>query len=101
MAPHSKHACHKSLGMLPPSSLAPLHVACRPSHPQNRRLPPLQVDPHSKHAFNSRYDFGPWPLLQNLDTLPPKSLALLHHTRALVANGFVFDELPLGVVQVR
>lgn len=29
------------------------------------------VDPHGKHAFCSRYDFGPWPLLAGVDGLPP------------------------------
>lgn len=28
------------------------------------------VDPHGKHAFCSRYDFGPWPLLAGVSTLP-------------------------------
>ncbi len=32
------------------------------------------VDPHSKHAFCSRYDFGPWPLLGGMVHLPPSSL---------------------------
>lgn len=28
------------------------------------------VDPHGKHAFCSRYDFGPWPLLAGVSSLP-------------------------------
>ena len=32
--------------------------------------------------------------------LPPSSLQLLRETRAVFTNGFVFDELPLEVVQV-
>lgn len=28
------------------------------------------VDPSSAHAFCSRYDFGPWPLLPGVDSLP-------------------------------
>lgn len=47
-----------------------------------------------------RYDFGPWPLLQGMTALPPSSLQLLRETRAVFTNGFVFDELPLDVVQV-
>eukprot|EP00882_Tetradesmus_deserticola_P030447 GHRQ01034191.1.p3 GENE.GHRQ01034191.1~~GHRQ01034191.1.p3 ORF type:complete len:118 (-),score=44.34 GHRQ01034191.1:100-453(-) len=29
------------------------------------------VDKDGKHAFCSRYDFGPWPLLGGVSTLPP------------------------------
>jgi hypothetical protein len=29
------------------------------------------VDQAGKHAFCSRYDFGPWPLLGGVSTLPP------------------------------
>ena len=29
------------------------------------------VDPISQHAFCSRYDFGPWPLLEGVTELPP------------------------------
>ena len=32
------------------------------------------VDPNSRHAFCSRYDFGPWPLLQGITSLPEHSL---------------------------
>ena len=32
------------------------------------------VDPNSRHAFCSRYDFGPWPLLQGIATLPEHSI---------------------------
>ena len=28
------------------------------------------VGPHSSHAFCSRYDFGPWPLLEGVTSLP-------------------------------
>ncbi len=30
------------------------------------------VDPHGRHAFTSRYDFGPWPLLEGIEELPPR-----------------------------
>lgn len=29
------------------------------------------VGPASSHAFCSRYDFGPWPLLEGVTSLPP------------------------------
>lgn len=32
------------------------------------------VDPHGKHSFCSRYDFGPWPLLGGVQQLPPRVL---------------------------
>lgn len=31
------------------------------------------VDAASRHAFCSRYDFGPWPLLQGIRTLPEEA----------------------------
>jgi hypothetical protein len=30
------------------------------------------VAPGSEHAFCSRYDFGPWPLLPAVSSLPPR-----------------------------
>lgn len=57
------------------------------------------VDPNSQHAFCSRYDFGPWPLLQGIDGLPPAATAVLRSSRAIFTNGFIFDELPLHIVQ--
>mmetsp|Transcript_2991 Transcript_2991/g.7381 ORF Transcript_2991/g.7381 Transcript_2991/m.7381 type:complete len:416 (-) Transcript_2991:319-1566(-) len=56
------------------------------------------VDPCSKHAFCSRYDFGPWPLLSDIKQLAPGALQMLRSSRAVFTNGFVFDELDLGVV---
>ncbi|KAF6266752.1 Ribokinase-like protein [Scenedesmus sp. NREL 46B-D3] len=47
------------------------------------------VDEAGKHAFCSRYDFGPWPLLGGV----------LCSTAAVFTNGFVFDELPLELVK--
>ena len=53
-----------------------------------------------RHAFCSRYDFGPWPLLQSVSSaqLNHSALAAIHGTRAVMLNGFVFDELRPDVV---
>lgn len=32
------------------------------------------VGPESQHAFTSRYDFGPWPLLSGVTSLQPEVL---------------------------
>ncbi|KXZ54257.1 hypothetical protein GPECTOR_5g347 [Gonium pectorale] len=57
------------------------------------------VDPEGRHAFCSRYDFGPWPLLEGIGRLPDRATRLLRSARAVVTNGFLFDELPLEVVR--
>lgn len=53
------------------------------------------------HDFCSRYDFGPWPLLQGFSTtqLNRKVLNAFGQTRTVMINGFVFDELAPEVVQ--
>ncbi|KAL6747771.1 sugar/carbohydrate kinase [Haematococcus lacustris] len=56
------------------------------------------VDPAGRHAFCSRYDFGPWPLLAGVRLLPPATQQLLQSSRAVFLTGFVFDELPLELV---
>ncbi len=56
------------------------------------------VDPQGGHAFCSRYDFGPWPLLSGVSALPPTVSSTLRSTAAVFINGFVFDELPLDLV---
>lgn len=83
------------------------------------------VGPTGGHQFCSRYDFGPWPLLPGVESLPegvlqvrtpPPSetrvcclqmgasshscnvLQTLRSTHALFLNGFIFDELPGRVV---
>jgi sugar/nucleoside kinase (ribokinase family) len=56
------------------------------------------VAPNSEHSFCSRYDFGPWPLLSFVNTLPPGVERVLDSTAALFVNGFVFDEVPSHVV---
>lgn len=52
------------------------------------------------HAFCSRYDLGPWPLLRRHlpETLHSDTLDLFRRTRTLMLNGCVFDELPAEVV---
>lgn len=52
------------------------------------------IDPRSNHAFTSRYDFGPWPLLDHITSLDPDVLKMVSDSRALMLNGFVLDELP-------
>jgi hypothetical protein len=44
------------------------------------------VDAAGKHAFCSRYDFGPWPLLGGVSTLPPSVTQVGLHA-ALVKRG--------------
>ncbi|KAL4514183.1 hypothetical protein Ndes2437B_g04164 [Nannochloris sp. 'desiccata'] len=56
------------------------------------------VAPNSQHSFCSRYDFGPWPLLSFVETLPPGVERVLDSTAALFVNGFVFDEVPSHIV---
>ena len=34
------------------------------------------VGPAQQHAFCSRYDFGPWPLLEGVDSLPDRVSAV-------------------------
>jgi hypothetical protein len=41
------------------------------------------VDPNSQHAFCSRYDFGPWPLLGGINSLPPAALEVRLSAAAL------------------
>lgn len=59
------------------------------------------VDPNGQHGFCSRHDLGPWPLLAETPLeLPSGCLNLLKNCRAVFTNGFIFDELPLEVVQI-
>lgn len=57
------------------------------------------VDPASSHAFCSSYDFGPWPLLPSVTSLPKDCLQALSSSKAVFTNGFIFDELSLDVVR--
>ncbi|KAL0045494.1 hypothetical protein WJX82_008274 [Trebouxia sp. C0006] len=56
------------------------------------------VAPDSAHSFCSRYDFGPWPLLPGVTTMPPPAWQALQDTRAVYLNGCLFDELPSDMV---
>lgn len=49
-------------------------------------------------STSHRYDFGPWPLLQGIPSLPEAAKESLKQARAVFTNGFIFDELPLNVV---
>lgn len=44
---------------------------------ENTLLCFVLVDPGGRHAFCSRYDFGPWPLLQHVQHLPEASMQVL------------------------
>jgi hypothetical protein len=46
-------------------------------------------DNKGQHAFCSRYDFGPWPFLSSLKTLPKHSREVLKRSRSCFINGFV------------
>lgn len=52
----------------------------------------------NKHDFCSRYDFGPWPLFDNMTELSAGAEEALRSTSAVFVNGFVFDEVPEGMV---
>lgn len=56
--------------------------------------------PSATHTFCSRYDFGPWPLLAGLTphALRDDVHAAFRGTKAVMMNGFVFDELSADVV---
>ena len=55
----------------------------------------------NEHAFCSRYDFGPWPLLgggKDVATLSGGAERALERTGAVFVNGFVFEEVPEEMV---
>ena len=52
------------------------------------------VDPQGQHVFTSRYDFGPWPLLKDVKSISNHALDTIRNAKALMVNGFLFDELP-------
>ncbi|KAL3143635.1 hypothetical protein ABBQ38_002431 [Trebouxia sp. C0009 RCD-2024] len=56
------------------------------------------VAPNAAHSFCSRYDFGPWPLLPGVTSMPPSAWQALTDTRAIYLNGCLFDELPSDMV---
>jgi len=45
------------------------------------------------HAFCSRYDLGPWPLMRDVSEVSNDARDALRRCRAVFVNGFVFDEL--------
>lgn len=52
------------------------------------------------HAFCSRYDLGPWPLMRDVSDVSNEAREVLRQCRAVFVNGFVFDELkPRAVKQ--
>jgi len=52
----------------------------------------------NEHTFCSRYDFGPWPLFQQVKSVSEEAKEILSKTAALFVNGFVFDEIPEELV---
>lgn len=52
----------------------------------------------NEHTFCSRYDFGPWPLFEQVNNLSPHAVNILSDTSAVFVNGFVFDEIPEELV---
>lgn len=47
------------------------------------------VDPNSKHAFCSRYDFGPWPLLGTMSRLPEPALKVSDSPRSTLHDSLI------------
>jgi hypothetical protein len=69
-------ACtHRSLFLLQAEKIFPVQkiapASIRGSNLDQTLLCFVLVDPSSQHAFCSRYDFGPWPLLEGVEMLPP------------------------------
>ena len=57
-------------------------------------------DGQGGHAFCSRYDLGPWPLMRDVIDVSNDAREALRSCRAVFLNGFVFDELkPQAVAQ--
>jgi len=50
------------------------------------------------HAFCSRYDLGPWPLMRDVSEVSNEAREVLRSCRAVFVNGFVFDELKPSAV---
>ena len=51
------------------------------------------TDGNGGHAFCSRYDLGPWPLLADVREVDAAAASALSRCSAVFVNGFVFDEL--------
>lgn len=57
------------------------------------------TDGKGEHAFCSRYDLGPWPLLADVHSVDDAAVRALAKCKAVFLNGFIFDELkPSAVV---
>lgn len=56
------------------------------------------TDGFGKHAFCSRYDTGPWPLLPGIKTIDHAARIALSQCSAIFVNGFVFDEMETEAV---
>ena len=56
-------------------------------------------DGEGGHAFCSRYDLGPWPLLSEVRGVDDDAARSLGRARAIFVNGFVFDELRPSAVR--
>ena len=47
------------------------------------------VAPNSAHVFCSRYDFGPWPLLPGVTSMPPSAWQVLNADFAALHHGSI------------
>ena len=56
-------------------------------------------DGEGGHAFCSRYDLGPWPLLSEVRGVDDDAARALGRADAVFVNGFVFDELRPSAVR--
>ena len=56
------------------------------------------TDGKGGHAFCSRYDLGPWPLLADVQDVDDEAARALAKCKAVFVNGFVFDELKPSAV---
>ena len=50
------------------------------------------------HAFCSRYDLGPWPLLAGVKGADDAAASALAKCKAVFVNGFLFDEMKASAV---
>ncbi|KAK3259205.1 hypothetical protein CYMTET_31787, partial [Cymbomonas tetramitiformis] len=57
------------------------------------------VDPSNNHAFCSRFDFKKTPFLSGYCTLASEAKHTIQRSKALMMNGFMFDELEMEAVQ--
>jgi hypothetical protein len=55
-------------------SIEPIATAAAADRLKDTLLCFVLVDPSSAHAFCSSYDFGPWPLLAGVESLPPAAM---------------------------